>query len=355
MNEKMMKFDFNDILLEPAETSFIKSRQEIIPYYFSFSDKVNEPRLPIIAAPMDTVVNSKNYNSFLDNKINVCLPRKQKPGAPYEHNLFKELFYSYSLEEFNERFLGPQIRITESFVLIDVANGHMNELELSIKKAKEKYGNTIFLMVGNIANPKTYVRLSNAGADAIRIGIGNGQACLTTQQTSIGAASASLIRECYEESIKLNNPALIIADGGMKNYSDIIKSLALGANYVMIGSIFNKALESCGQTYVFNKFKVEQDSNLAKWLFKNNFTLTKKFRGMSTKEVQKNWGNKNLKTAEGIVKFQKVEYTLSGWVENFEHYLRSAMSYCGASNLKEFIGHANYNIISPNAYERFKK
>ena len=76
---------------------------------------------------------------------------------------------------------------------------------------------------------------------------------------------------------------------------------------------------------------------------------------MSTKEVQKKWGAKKTKTSEGVVRFRRVEYRLDKWCENFEDYLRSAMSYSGAHNLKEFIGRAEFVQISSNAYKRFNK
>jgi len=83
--------------------------------------------------------------------------------------------------------------------------------------------------------------------------------------------------------------------------------------------------------------------------------LKKSFRGMSTKEVQKKWGKQVLTTSEGVIRFRKVEYTLEQWVKNFEDYLRSAMSYSNASNLKEFIGQVEFIKITDNAYNRFKK
>ena len=76
---------------------------------------------------------------------------------------------------------------------------------------------------------------------------------------------------------------------------------------------------------------------------------------MSTKEVQKKWGKEVLTTSEGVIRFRKVEYTLKQWVENFEAYLRSAMSYTNATNLKEFIGKVETIRITDNAYNRFKK
>ena len=77
--------------------------------------------------------------------------------------------------------------------------------------------------------------------------------------------------------------------------------------------------------------------------------------GMSTKEVQKQWGNKILKTSEGIVTSRRVEYKLSKWVENFEDYLRSCMSYTNSRTLNDFIGKVEYQQISNNAYGRFNK
>lgn len=180
--------------------------------------------------------------------------------------------------------------------------------------------------------------------------------CLTSKQTTIGYPMASLIMECRKEKIKhgLWNTQ-IVADGGMKDYSDVILALALGADYVMIGSLLNKSLESCADTYLFKRIKINQYSYFAKWLFKNKFKLTKKYRGMSTKEVQRKWKKAKLKTSEGISKKQNVEYTLEQWVENFEDYLRSAMSYSNAENLVKFIGYAEIIKISDKSYQRFNK
>ena len=121
----------------------------------------------------------------------------------------------------------------------------------------------------------------------------------------------------------------------------------------MVGSIFNKAIESCGDNYLWGWLKVNQ--KIAEYAYKHDIDVYKKFRGMSTKEVQKKWGKENLTTSEGVIRFRKVEYTLAKWVENFEAYLRSAMSYSNALTLKEFIGQAETIRITNNAYNRFNK
>jgi GMP reductase len=326
-------FDFNDVLLMPSKTSPINSRKEVNAkqgYY-----------LPLFTAPMDTVISEDNSNQFFLNSIMACLPRGENGNS--------EAFKSYSLSGIRAdlKYLQPTGKY-----LIDVANGHMSELVDTIKLVKERYPK-ISLMVGNIANPETYKVLSLAGADYIRVGIGNGNGCLTTQQTAVGYPMGSLIVNCYRASMALDKPAKIVADGGMKSYSDIIKALALGADYVMVGSLLNKTIESAGDNYLFKHIKVPQ--RWAEWLYKRKFPIYKKFRGMSTKEVQKKWGRKQLKTSEGVTRVRKVEYTLESWTNNFEDYLKSAMSYCGARNLEEFIGYAKFNLITQNAHSRFKK
>lgn len=339
----MNKFDFNDILIKPSKISDIDSRKSINPFHDGF--------LPLITAPMDTVINSKNLLKYAWLDIITCLPRGEKNEIGFE---------SYSLQEIESMLEGNDNLKPDGMYLIDIANGHMSKLAQVTAAIKQRYPK-IILMVGNVANPETYTELSNAGADFIRVGIGNGGGCSTTVHTGVGFPMGSLIRECFEASCKLDKPAKIVADGGMQNYSDIIKALALGADYVMVGSLFNKAIDSCGDNYLWGKIKVPQ--GLAEWIYtfqdmrkhKYRIPIYKNFRGMSTKEVQKKWGKTELTTSEGVSRMRKVEYTLEQWVENFEDYLRSAMSYSNARSLNDFIGHPEIVNITDNAYNRFKK
>ena len=348
IGDKDIKVDFNDILITPAITTDISSRSEVTPFK-------SNGLLPLFTAPMDTVVDNTNADLFLEHKLNICLPRGEKRTQD-------GMFEAYSLTQFNDKFLNNLVNSIDEpiHVLIDTANGHILELIKTTKIAKGMYGDKMILMVGNIANPHTYKLLSNVGADYIRCGIGNGGGCLTTQQLGIGYPMASLIRECYFASLSLEKPAKIVADGGMKEYSDIIKALALGADYVMLGSILNKCAESCGQSFLKGEGRpVAISTSEAINHFKRGdlgeSTIIKEFRGMSTKEVQKKWGNEVLKTSEGVVRYRPVEYTLEQWVDNFESYLRSAMSYVNARTLEEFINNSEFINITNNAYNRFKK
>jgi len=159
----MEKFDWNDLTIIPDTLSTIASRSEINTY--------KNGKLPIFTAPMDMVIDENNISDFELNRINICLPRNVK----YDISKSTEHFYSYGLDEIIEIFENSYPLPRK--ILIDVANGHMFKLWEISKKIKEKYGNNIELMVGNIANPETYRKYCEIGVDWIRVGIGGG--CFT--------------------------------------------------------------------------------------------------------------------------------------------------------------------------------
>jgi IMP dehydrogenase/GMP reductase len=344
------KYDLNDVLIKPETLTNIESRfTDINLYYGEGYDK----HLPIIAAPMDTVVGG-NQNEFIKNKLGYCIPRSSSEHSIHSSLTNFPIFESYSLSEFKELMNKPSM---PRMVLIDMANGHMKKLY----EALDEFERTVhhkdtFLMIGNIANPDTYKYIvrNYKWVFGVRVGIGNGNGCLTTQQTGVGYPMASLIGECSIIQREHFSPVCIVADGGMKDYADIIKALALGAQYVMVGSILNKSLESAGDTTLFG-VKIDQHGKLAKLAMKYKLPLYKSFRGMSTKQVQKTFGLNKIKTSEGIVAKRKVQYTLSGWVSNFEHYLASAMSYTNSKTLYEFIGNVETVVVSEQSVGRYRK
>jgi len=356
------KWDLRDIAIIPTIQSDISSRKECLVK----TDFNGKEVLPLMASPMDTVVCEKNYETFIDQGIIPCLPR----GFSSKHLIHtSSYFQAFGLHEIesaletytkNLKYAELDQMLDENHdefyhypnVLIDIANGHMGKLIQIIKDIK-KYWPNIQLMVGNVANPLTYKNLAMAGADYVRISIGSGAGCTTAANVAINYPLGSLISECHKIKIESHLETKIVADGGMQGYDDIIKALGLGADFVMIGSLFNKAMQSAGFNYLWGK-KIKS-YELAKSLWKWGFPVKKKYRGMSTKAVQRSWGKSKLVTAEGITKYQKIEYNLSQWVENFEDYLRSNMSYCGSRTLSEFIGEAEYVFITENALKRFTK
>lgn len=338
------KFDWNDISIVAGTLGYNDSRSE-------FNAKTKDGYLPLFTAPMDMVIDKNNAKDFLESGINVCLPRNVK-WADLEDDRF---FYSYGLDEIIQLYENKEF--IPKRVLIDIANGHLNKLLTFSKKIKKELGNNIELMVGNIANPKTYKLYCKAGVDYIRVGIGGGSACTTSANGGVHYPMASLVNECYKISKNFKKPTKIIADGGFKNFSDINKALALGADYVMIGGILSKAMESCSDFYYLESENTYSKISKSEAIERYNAgdDVYKYYRGMSTKEVQKTWNRTVLKTSEGITKYNKVEYTLTGWCENFEDYLKSTMSYCGKTSLKKFIGKANFVHITQNAFDRYNK
>jgi IMP dehydrogenase/GMP reductase len=342
----MKKFDFKDITLVPETISSITSRTEIN----IFTENGN---LPIFVSPMDTVVNHKNYKKFIDNNLKVCLPRSEY----FEDN--NEGFISVSLSDFEIIVTSHQKfeKVPKNQkILVDIANGHMSKLYDLCKYFVENIKIKHKLMIGNIANPNTYEKFAELGVDYIRVGIGGGSGCLTSANTGVHYPMASLISECYQIKKKRGYNTKIVADGGFRNYDDIIKALALGADYVMLGGVLNKCLESSSPIYINKLIPIsEKTSNFIfyNYPFLKRF-LYKKFRGMSTKEVQKKWGKDKLVTSEGITKFNKIEYTLEKWVDNLKDYLKSAMSYTNSKNLEEF-KETEYVFITENALKRYNK
>lgn len=352
--EKML-YSLNDVAIMPSSSTRVEHRCECNPY-------MPDGMLPLFTAPMSTVVNSTNYNKFIENNINPILPRTEDIQMRLQK--MNNVWCAFSLAEFKLYFLDTYANNNGKpmYVLIDIANGGMVKLLDYIKDAKKKYNSKIVIMAGNVANPETYVNLSLAGADYVRLSVGTGGACTTSPNTGIHYPMASLIDKCrqYYDSYLCNSNelAFIVADGGMKGYGDIIKALALGAHFVMCGSIFNKMLESAAYTSINdNGFicKIDQYSQEALNKFKEGYKFEKEFYGMSTKKAQKEMGNKTLKTGEGLITYRPVEYTMEGWVDNFISYLRSAMSYTNCLELVNFCGKVTLNIISNNAYQVINK
>ena len=152
--------------------------------------------------------------------------------------------------------------------------------------------------------------------------------CLTSTNTGVHYPMASLISDISDIRPK-NYTCKVIADGGIEGYSDVIKCLALGADYVMCGGIFTKA--------TIDVMSIGTEV---------------KYYGMSTKLAQKEMGSKNFKTSEGKFEILDKEYTLSGWAENMRDYLKSAMSYCNSKTLDEFKNNAECQVISPNSSKK---
>ena len=338
-------FSLDDIVLIPAVFSSIKSRQQCSPYVGEYSLLPGtNAKLPLFTAPMSCVIDADNFNKFKNVGINTIIPRNVHLNTRL--NLADRTFVALGLEEFNRVFLNGSKWPKKVFICIDVANGHMQQLYDFAKRAKEIHKDNLVLMVGNIANPVTYIEYSKIGVDFVRVGIGTGNVCTTSANGGIHYPMGSLLEEI--NIIKDDNRrvfakqgwkfANIIADGGFNNFDQINKALAIGADFVMLGKIFAKAEEACGEILDFPNYDEEETSS-----------RYREYYGMSTKRAQKEFGKEGNITAEGISTLVKVDYTIESWVDNFKHYLQSVMSYTGYITLNTFKGRVQYAMITPNA------
>lgn len=170
---KNIKYTYNDIAIMPTVISSVEHRKQCNPYD-------ENGFLPIFTAPMSTVVSNENYELFEKNKIYSILPRNEEYSLRVEYALSNR-WSAFSLAEFKDLFcddtLYEKYKEIPKKALIDVANGHMKILFKTIKKAKDLYGKSLTIMMGNIANPETYLECLKCGVDYIRVGIGGGEGC----------------------------------------------------------------------------------------------------------------------------------------------------------------------------------
>lgn len=334
-------FTLDDIVLIPAVFSKIKHRSQCSPYIreHSLLPGTNN-KLPLFTAPMSCVISPENYTEFEKCGINTIIPRNIDINIRLK--LAKDTFVALGLEEFKTLIDNNDSLPHKMFILIDIANGHMEQLFVLSKLAKEKYGDNLVLMVGNIANPETYIAYSMIGVDYVRCGIGTSPVCTTSANSGVHYPMGSLLEGIKEKKLYYGNKnikfAKIVADGGFSNFDQINKALALGADFVMLGKIFAKAEEACGEIIDFPNYDEEETSS-----------RYREYYGMSTKRAQKEFGKEGNKTAEGISTLVQIDYTIAGWVDNFKHYLQSAMSYTDCVTLDEFKTKVQYSTITPNA------
>lgn len=338
-----IKYGYNDISIVPAKISYINHRSEVNPYY-AYN------KLPIFTAPMSTIY-VKNSTDFWVNGISNIVPRSVDIKDRLSNKLHG-IWRAFSLSEIEKYFIENKQNDFIYKICIDIANGHLNYLYEVVKKLKSLYPRCE-IMTGNIANPETLLTAANAGVDYIRLGIGSGAGCITSSNTAIHYPMASLINDCYMYKKQWNLKIKLIADGGIRNYDDVIKALALGADYVMIGGLFAECPETNPNYYIKSNgiyCKANEED-----LQNPDIQLYHKFYGMASKQGMKDL-HLNKHTAEGIVRYIPIKYySLHQWTSNMVDYLRSAMSYCNVKRLQDFIGTPKVTIISNNAKNAINK
>lgn len=353
-------YELESVNIVQAPVSYIKHRAECDPMV-----EINGKRVyPIIVAPMGSVTNEHNYKIWLEHGFMCCVPRTVDFYKRVE--ISQETFASFSLEE-AEALLPLRLNDNKThYVCIDIAHGTMYQLYQTCKMLKEIYDDKIVLMSGNVAVPEAYPFYANSGIDFMRVCIGSGSRCTTRCNVGVGYPTASLIDELRMKKESWDsthgNTTKIIVDGGISNFDDIQKCIALGAFGVMSGSIFAKSKEAC-EPIVFlhpdnlnmadaipadefqsklaelkERSDMMEDERNEYWIAYRKLSQRKPYRlyyGMSTRRAQKLTGSRGKKTSEGIEKPIPVEYPISKWAENMADYMRSCMSYTGCRTIEE--------------------
>lgn len=219
-------------------------------------------------------------------------------------------------------------------IIIDTAHGHSKGVIDTLKDAKKRFPQ-IDIVVGNIATPEAAKALVEAGADAVKVGIGPGSICTTRVIAGVGVPQLSAI---YEVSKALEGTGVpVIADGGIRYSGDMVKALAAGASSIMVGSLLAGVEESPGDTIIYNGRKF------------------KSYRGMGSLEaMQKGSKDRYFQDAEDDVKklvpegiAARVPYkgSLYEVVYQLLGGLRSGMGYCGAKNI-DMLHNAKFTRIT---------
>ena len=205
-------------------------------------------------------------------------------------------------------------------IVIDSAHGHSKNIITTLKEIKAAYPD-LQVIVGNVATGEATKALIEAGADAVKIGIGPGSICTTRVVAGIGVPQVSAVMDCYEAAKPYGVP--IIADGGIKYSGDMTKALAAGASVCMMGSMFAGCDEAPGEFELYQGRKYKVYRGMGSIAAMENGSKDRYFQTEAKKLVPEG--------VEGRVAYKgTVEDTIFQLVGG----IRSGMGYCGAKNIK---------------------
>jgi IMP dehydrogenase len=316
---------FDDVLLVP-QYSDIKSRTEV-----TLASEMSEGiqlRIPIISAPMDTVCGSLMAARMAEfgglgiiHRYNTI----EEQSALVEHS-----------SEAGQKAVGAAIGITGDYIeragelveagvsvlCMDVAHGDHMLMHAAAHNIVDKFGHKVHIMAGNIATYAGAHTLAQIGVDSLRVGIGGGSICSTRIQTGHGMPTLASVIDCVRAKEKF--PDLkIIADGGIKTSGDMVKALAAGADFVMVGSLLAGTTEAPGDV-----------------IHKGGETY-KSYRGMASKDAQMDWRGKT-SSLEGVATVIPYKGPVFPVLEGLENGIRSGLSYSGARTLQELRENARF-------------
>ncbi|MDR0719469.1 MAG: IMP dehydrogenase [Treponema sp.] len=217
------------------------------------------------------------------------------------------------------------------FVVLDTSHGDSKNVMEAVRDIKEKFG--VPVIGGNVATKEGTRRLIEAGADAVKVGIGPGSICTTRVVAGIGVPQFTAVWDCAEEAAKKGIP--IIADGGIKFSGDITKAIGAGADLVMIGNLFAGLKEAPGSEIIFDG------------------RIYKEYRGMGSLGAiadgsgdRYQIGKDETPVPEGIEGRVPYRGELKSYLNQLGSGLKKGMGYCGCKNIAELKAYRKFVKIS---------
>ena len=315
----METFDYDDIQLVPNKC-IIKSRSEA-DTSVNFGPKTF--KIPVVPANMESVIDEDLAIWLAQNDYYYVMHRFQPEDRAdfvkrmHDRGLFASISVGIKDSEYDFIDRLKSEHLVPEYITIDVAHGHSDYVIKMIRYIKQQLPES-FLTAGNVATPEAVRELENAGADATKVGVGPGKACITKLKTGFGTGGWQLaaLRLCSKAASKP-----LIADGGIRHNGDIAKSVRFGASMVMIGSLLAGHQESPGHLITIDGKRYKQ------------------YWG-SASEVQKG-AYRNVEGKQMLVPFRgSIKDTLLEMQED----LQSSISYAGGRDLKS-ITKVDYVVV----------
>jgi len=231
-------------------------------------------------------------------------------------------------------------------IVLDTAHGHSLGVIKTLRQLKKDFGNQIDIIVGNIATSQAAIMLAEAGADAVKVGIGPGSICTTRVIAGVGVPQITAIYNVAEALQGLDIP--VIADGGIRYSGDIVKALAAGASTIMAGSLFAGVEESPGETIIYQGRKYKTYRGMGSVEAMQDGSKDRYFQDME-EEISK-------LVPEGIVSRVPYKGNLGEVFYQLVGGLKSGMGYCGANSLKDlkkakFVKISNAGMVESHPHD----
>lgn len=322
---QQLAITFDDVLLVPAYNHY-ESRRLVETAVTDRTEKLTL-QLPVMSSNMDTITESAMAN-FMSSKGGIGVLHR---FMSVEENIveFKKctsnVFISIGCNDAELERAKALSDVGANYFCIDVAHAHARYVGSTIKKLRTMLPNAC-IMAGNVATYAGADYLASCGADIIKAGIGGGSVCSTRIKTGFGVPMLTCIQECARCDRS------IVADGGIRTAGDIVKALAFGADFVMIGGMLAGTAVTPGEV-----------------ITKSDGKKVKQYRGMASREAQTDFmgGMSDWKTAEGVATDVPYRDDQDLILADITGGLRSGLTYAGASTVRELQRKLDYRMITP--------